>query len=291
MAPVCNRDRGLPTRPTPAATPADLTDTTARQRGHAARSRTAAPPAGRPYQAFAQFYDAAMGDAVFPALREAFERACARHQIAFRSAADVGCGTGSFLRHLAGRADPLFGVDHSAEMLQQAARKTRGCRVRLLQQDLRALSLPSPVDLITCNFDTLNYLHRASDLSQAFERLHGNLNQGGHLLFDLIVGVGQADARRRESQVVRLPGVESLWRIRADPDRGASLVEMRTRLRGADGRVRQMRERHLQRWYPQDLVRRLLQRAGFRVLSVQDMDRSQAASEDSFWVQFTARGA
>ncbi len=291
MAPVCNRDRTPPKRGTPGAPAADLTGTAARRRRRAGRPKAAGSTADRPYQGFAQFYDAAMGDAVFPALREAFERACARHKIAFRSAADVGCGTGSFLRYLAGRADPLFGVDRSAEMLQQAARKTRGCRLRLLQQDLRGLSLPGPVDLITCNFDTLNYLHRASDLGRAFERIHGNLNQDGHLLFDLIVGVGQADARRRESQVVRLPGVESLWRIRADPDRGASLVEMRTRLRGADGRVRQMRERHLQRWYPQDLVRRLLQRAGFRVLSVQDMDRSQTASEDSFWVQFTARRA
>ncbi len=232
-----------------------------------------------------------MGDAVFPALREAFEQACARHRIAFRSAADVGCGTGGFLRYLAGRADPLYGVDLSAEMLQQAARKTRGSRTRLLRQDLRRLSLPTPVDLITCNFDTLNYLHRTSELGRAFQRMRANLNEGGHLLFDLIVGVGQADARRQESQVVRLPGVTSLWRIRADPTRGVSLVEMRTRLRDPDGRFRHGRERHLQRWYPQDLVGRLLQRAGFHVLSVHDMDRSQAAAEDSFWVQFTARRA
>jgi hypothetical protein len=35
-------------------------------------------------------------------------------------------------------------------MLAQARRKLAGAKVTLLQQDLRGLRLPRPVDLITC---------------------------------------------------------------------------------------------------------------------------------------------
>ena len=141
-----------------------------------------------------------MGDAAAPVIRRCFERSRRHYDLRFSSAADVGCGTGTFLLHLARLCDGLYGVDRSAEMLAQARRKLAGANVTLLQQDLRRLRLPRPVDLITCMFDTLNYLTTAAGVQEALESARENLRNGGSLVFDVITGAGEAGQARRVRQ-------------------------------------------------------------------------------------------
>src|SRR5262249_20750735 len=117
--------------------------------GFGARRLATVPP----YKGFAHFYDRIMGGAVAPVIKQTFERSRGRYSIRFVSAADIGCGSGTFLLPLAQFCYRLYGVDRSAEMLTLARRKTAGAGVRLLHQDLRGLKLPARVDLITCNFD------------------------------------------------------------------------------------------------------------------------------------------
>jgi hypothetical protein len=71
-------------------------------------------------------------------------------------------------------------------MLAGAARNCAGQNICLLQQDIRGLRLPSPVDLITANFDTLNHILEDIGLKSTFRRVWENLNPGGHFIFDLI---------------------------------------------------------------------------------------------------------
>jgi len=141
----------------------------------------------RPYSDLARSYDAALGVPFFRRARRAFEHLARRYGIAFRSAADVGCGTGLFACYLNRRwRVPVFGVDRSAEMLHVGRCNCPGPGVCFLQQDVRRLCLPTPVDLITANFDALNHLLDGGDLREAFARIRDNLNPGGHLVFDIV---------------------------------------------------------------------------------------------------------
>lgn len=152
-----------------------------------------------PYRNLAAPYDAALGQRFFLLARDNFEKLAKRYRFSFRAAADLGCGTGLFARHLAAtRGIPVFAVDFSRAMLKVAARNCRGVQVKLLQQDLRSLQLPVNVDLITANFDTLNHLVEEGDLRRAFERIRVNLNPRGHLFFDIITNcrpLGRADVQ------------------------------------------------------------------------------------------------
>jgi trans-aconitate methyltransferase len=113
----------------------------------------------RPYSELAAMYDAISGVAFFVGARKAFEELVRRYGINFRLAADLGCGTGLFARYLNQCwGVPTFAVDRSPAMLAIAMRNCNGCEVGLLQQDIRCLQLPQPVDLVTANFDTLNDL-------------------------------------------------------------------------------------------------------------------------------------
>src|SRR5215471_21820492 len=119
----------------------------------------------RPYSELAPAYDQTIGWPAFHHARRAFETLARRYGLRFRSAADIGCGTGLFARYLNECwGAPVYAVDRSREMLRQARRNSSGVGVCFLQQDVRCLALPSNVDLITANFDTLNHLNVPQDL-------------------------------------------------------------------------------------------------------------------------------
>jgi SAM-dependent methyltransferase len=207
----------------------------------------------------------------------------------FSSAADIGCGTGTFLLHLACLCERLYGVDRSAEMLAQARRKLAGANVTLLQQDLRRLRLPRPVDLITCMFDTLNYLTTAAGVQAALESARENLRSGGSLVFDVITGAGEAGRASRVSQRISLPGQLAVWRLRTDGSRNRSRVEMLWRSPWGPERAKTWREVHQQRWHPLPSLCALLRRCGLQVCGVHDVVSYQPASPRTWWAHVVAR--
>jgi SAM-dependent methyltransferase len=152
--------------------------------------------------------------------RRAFERLVRELGIRFSSAADVGCGTGLFARHLS-RAwrVPVIAVDRSPAMLRIAGRNCCDTGVSLLQQDLRSLRLPNPVDLITANFDTVNHLITREDLGQALRCIADNLQPGGHFIFDFLTHCQPLTSARPYLRRLRGARGEVQQWIRWDPAR------------------------------------------------------------------------
>jgi SAM-dependent methyltransferase len=145
--------------------------------------------AGAPYAWFAKLYDEAIGFAAYPVVRDAVSRSLDRYRLHPRVVADIGCGTGLLLPYLASLASRVYAVDRSPAMLRLAAVRSRGLPVMILCQDLRRLALPEHADLITCTFDTLNYLLSEDELLRTLNRFRRNLAGGGMLLFDIVTGV------------------------------------------------------------------------------------------------------
>ena len=140
-----------------------------------------------PYSILARDYDSVLGLDHFRRVRALFEHLVRELGLHFSSAADVGCGTGLFARHLRHRwRVPVFAVDRSPAMLRVARRNCCGSGVHLLQQDFRLLRLPMPVDLITATFDTVNHLVAREDLVRALRCIADNLRPGGHFIFDFL---------------------------------------------------------------------------------------------------------
>jgi len=219
-----------------------------------------------PYATLAPLYDALLGDHFFPQLRRVFEWLVRRHNTRFASAADVACGTGTFVRYLCECGVPVvYGVDRSQEMLRLAIQKNLGNAPRFLCQDFTTLQLPRAVDLITCHFDSLNYLLTTGDLLQAFRRFHANLNRAGHVIFDMIT-----DQRRWQDmgpRVERMTGpAVTLTRVpRWDPRRS-----IQTAIVSVSRNGRSHQEIHVQRGYPVTMVIGLLIEAHFTVSGTHD---------------------
>jgi SAM-dependent methyltransferase len=223
-----------------------------------------------PYSGLAFTYDRLVGEALAPSIRKSFEHALMYCGVTFRSAADIGCGTGSFLSYLLRFGVPLWGVDASPFMLRIAARRLPAPRVRLLRQDIRRLCLPKPVDLITCNGDTLNYLLTREDLACVLGRCRANLTPRGHLVGDLLTGLPPA-AEEGWRLVVSAPGAITMSRSRVDRSRRLTRVDLRYRQPRPEG-WRWVQETHVQRWYSIPEVHLVLREAGLGLRALWRLD-------------------
>jgi len=190
------------------------------------------------YARTAAVYDELLGDRAFDHLRAVFEELERRHRIPLTSAADIGCGTGTFVAYLRARGvRPVWGVDRSPHMLSRALAKNRANGARFLLQDLRALRLPHQVALLTCQFDTLNYLLVPTELRTAFRDFARSLQPGGHTVFDMVTRpAGQAPYVRVAR--VRLAGPDGTSSYETHAQRAYSVPEVVAATAGSGLRLR-----------------------------------------------------
>jgi SAM-dependent methyltransferase len=238
-----------------------------------------------PYQGLAAHYDELLGEQSFRKMRDTFEWLVQRYGLRFRSAVDVGCGTGTFVEYLlrAG-VDPVWGVDRSPEMLSQAVTKNGENRARFLLQDLRELRLPESVDLLTCQFETLNYLLTDTDLRTAFAGFAHALTPGGFAVFDVASRrPGQPGARRR-IEFSRFANHTVTIHARYDTERLLQVARVRVAASAAT-----QSERHVQRLHTIDDVAAALQGSGLEIRATHDCADVQRPAQLADSVIFLAR--
>jgi len=243
-----------------------------------------------PYASIAPVYDCLVGDAGLEPIWQAFRRSCRLYGIRFASAADICCGTGRFLARLARTRSPprrLYGIDRSAAMLAIARRRLAGSSVVLRQQDMARFVLASSVELLTSNFNVLNYLTAISALRSTIKQFATSLIFHGHLIFDILLSTGRMLPPLR--QIISLPGVRARWDILPSADNGGATVRMDTCVRRFEDGWSCARELHVQRWWPLRTLERLLSSAGFRVLGVHRLIDHRPDGCGDRWVQVVAR--
>jgi SAM-dependent methyltransferase len=251
------------------------------RRGKCCRQRKSITP----YKAFAVHYDALLGNHFYAQLRGVFEHLVRRYDIGATSAADVACGAGQFIRYLCQHGIPaVYGVDRSPAMLRMALSKNQGTQARFLQQEFATLQLPQPVDLITCNFDSLNYLLTADDLLCAFRRFHANLVRGGHVIFDMVTDRPWWQGSRPFTERITHPNFHFVRRSHWDPRRCRQTAVITITRNG-----RTEREVHVERGYPPALVVQLLAQTGLTSLGTHDFQTLGRPQRSSSRVVYVAR--
>jgi SAM-dependent methyltransferase len=233
--------------------------------------------ANAPYRRFAEVYDALLGDRSFPEMRLTFEWIRNRYAVRFASAADIGCGTGTFVDYLCRLgADPVWGVDLSPQMLEVAAVKNLGNRATFLLQDMRQLRLPQTVDLVTCQFEALNYLTTTDDVHLALGSFGRALTPGGWAIFDVTTERAADPVDDRLVYLERSPSRSVTVRAGYDPRSRTQTA----RLEVADSAGTEV-EIHCQRTHSVEDVTTAIATSGLELVAVHDLEEILPAGPES----------
>lgn len=172
---------------------------------------------------------------------------------------DLCCGTGFLLRLVCDSGFQAVGLDVSVQVLKYASRNAPAAQ--LLRADVRDFSLPQKFDVITCLYDSLNYLTRKKDLDRAFRGVRRHLGSSGLFIFDVNTFEGLQENWCRTS-TVREPHRTIIVESSFDPKRaiGRCLITGFVK----HGRLyRKFEEEHIERGYRASEIEGLLTRTRF----------------------------
>ena len=121
-----------------------------------------------------------------------------------RDVLDVACGEGSFAVAMSKLGYNVTGVDQSQQMIDLAVERAReeNQSVNFYVEDMRSLPYQDDFNLVTCFFDSLNYMLTIKDLQEAFQNAYQGLRSGGVYIFDMNTIYGLAvDWMRQETYI------------------------------------------------------------------------------------------
>ena len=100
---------------------------------------------------------------------------------------DLCCGDGRFAIAMARKGIDVTGVDASPYMLKYARERARKAQVtvHLRHREMQHLDIGAKFDLVTCWFDSMNYLLTKRELDTAFRKVNRVLKNGGLFIFDM----------------------------------------------------------------------------------------------------------
>lgn len=246
-------------------------------------------PQYRPYAQLARIYDELVGDAAYDCWKDNFERLVNRFSIQYTTAADIACGTGMAVVHLAARASRVYAVDRSMEMLDVARSRDASGKVAFIRQSFNELELPEKVDLLTCNFDSLNYITDSSQLADALARFGRTVRVGGHAFFDMNTARELEAGNEGAVMVHRLSAGMSVWESSWDPVARVNTLRMTNFISAGDGGYSMSEEIHVERAYDLEDILRWLLEAGFGSVRAFDAKGLCDIGPDTRRVQFLAR--
>jgi len=179
---------------------------------------------------------------------------------------DLACGEGSFAIEMSKLGYQVTGVDQSSQMISLAEEQAQqeGQEIQFVVEDMRAIAYNSEFDLVTCLFDSLNYLLTFKDLHQTFMNIYHALSPGGFFIFDMNTIHGLAvDWMRQESYIQNeTDDFIEFHRHSFDYENLIASVEITVFMKGQDNLWERFTEIHQERGYPVADVQFLLQEAG-----------------------------
>jgi ubiquinone/menaquinone biosynthesis C-methylase UbiE len=135
-------------------------------------------------QLYAELYDLSVPD--WPGEMEFYRRLAAQATAAGLPVLEIACGTGRIAVRLAQDGARLVGVDHSADMLEIARRKSAGMpNLRWIEGDMRSFKLDETFGLAIIPGHSFQYMLTPQDQLACLARIRRHLTPGALLVMHL----------------------------------------------------------------------------------------------------------
>lgn len=239
------------------------------------------------YGTFASLYDTLTYDVDYNARTDYVEKLFKKHSdIPVSSVLDLACGTGSVSMILSDKGYEVIGVDSSAEMLAEAAKKQGDRDILFLQQEMKNFELYGTVDAAVCLLDSVNYVIDEDDLLSCFKWVNNYLNPGGVFVFDINTKYKLENVLAGNIFNDEHSDVFYSWENYYDDEENICEFEINFFVKNGNT-FNRINEIHYERAYTDGEIKKLLKKAGLELLAVYD-DMTELAphkkSEKVFYV-------
>lgn len=241
------------------------------------------------YSAFAALYDRFMDNIPYRAWAEHIQKILCKHNISDGLILDLGCGSGTITCMLSDMGYDMTGLDSSAEMLEEAMEKLDGRNILYLHQDIRDFELYGTMRAIISVCDPLNYITDKRQLSRVFRLVNNYLDPGGLFIFDMHTPHYYRDTLGCRSFARTCEDAAYIWENYFDGRSCRNEYYLTLFRQNDDGSYERAEEEHIERAYDEVYIRRELERAGLKVISVTDGYSFRKASENSERLVYTAQ--
>jgi len=218
------------------------------------------------YTHLAKYYDSLMPESWYSSWARFARLHIKRAGIKPRLIIDLACGTGRLAARL-NRIAPVIGIDNSLAMLRVARHNYPN--VHFHAGALTTFKLPGrqKTDIITCAFDSLNYLPSDKELHVTLARCISRLSPRGLLLFDVNgERAFSAQGKKTNRRAYVFGNDQIIWKNTFYPKVWKAEFEIRTK--NAHGRQIKHYEQHIEKYYSPQLILEILKRLDVRVLGI-----------------------
>ncbi len=241
------------------------------------------------YETFADFYDLLTDNVGYKARADYILELCDRigHDIGLTL--DLACGTGSLTLELKKRDVDIYGIDASAEMLSVAMQKAYEAdeSILYLSQKMQSIDLYGTIDTCLCTLDSINHLTDIDDVEKTFERVSLFMNKGGIFLFDVNTPYKHEKVLADNVFVFDTDEVYCVWQ-NTPRENDITDIALDFFIPEGEGYYR-MSEEFSERAYPLDIIREMLEKAGFELVCVFGDMSFEAPKDDEERLIVTAR--
>ncbi|MDY6847422.1 MAG: class I SAM-dependent methyltransferase [Chloroflexota bacterium] len=206
---------------------------------------------------------------------------------------DMACGEGSLAVGMAKLGYQVTGIDQSQRMIALAKERANkeNLDVSFFVEDMRSLSYQEEFSLVTCFFDSLNYLLTIRDLQEAFKGAYRALRPGGFFIFDMNTIYGLAVDWMQQETYIQNEAQDFIEIHRQSYDYENQIATMAVTVFSQQGTSwERMDETHRERGYPIADIQFLLNEAGFVIAGMYgNLKNRTEVQRTSPRVWFTAR--
>jgi SAM-dependent methyltransferase len=221
------------------------------------------------FTVIAPYYDKLMSFINYQDWVAYIEKIIALNNIREKKILDLACGTGVCLELWLQRQYQVIGLDQSFAMLQVCKDKLSKFFLAddynwfLINGDMYNFALAYKIPIITCLYDSLNYLMREVELVRCFEKVYETLCDDGIFIFDMNTIHSLRDEWGNQIYYRQDSNIHSTWVNTFHPEKNISSLKLTLTIR-RDGRTMTQREFHQERAYPLSTIKNLLSEVGFK---------------------------
>lgn len=232
------------------------------------------------FSTIAPYYDKLMSFVNYPAWVDYIEKIIVLNNIKKKLIFDLACGTGVCLDLWLDKGYEVIGLDKSLDMLQVTKRKlAEKDRGLLINGDMRNFKLGRQMPIITCLYDSLNYLLTAAELLRCYRRVFDALSDDGIFVFDMNTIHSLRDEWGNNTFQRRDEGLFSIWSNSFDPNSDISSLSVTLHVR-RNGEELVLREHHQERGYALSRIEELLSETGFEFSLYRHLTFTPATESD-----------